>query len=108
MTIVLTLSSTIDVTLAPELITCIRYSTIETKEAARIGYNGFLFRMRTQVKTDVRTTKAVTLVRMRNKKPVISNTGKFFCFNYNVYNVYNNSVVEKIGDMTYIFYTFNV
>ena len=43
MTIVLTLSSTIDVTLAPELITCIRYSTIETKEAARIGYNGFLF-----------------------------------------------------------------
>jgi hypothetical protein len=24
-------------------IVCIRYSTIETKEAARIGYNGFLF-----------------------------------------------------------------
>jgi hypothetical protein len=23
--------------------TCVRYSTIETKEAARIGYNGFLF-----------------------------------------------------------------
>ena len=23
--------------------TCIRYSIIETKEAARIGYNGFLF-----------------------------------------------------------------
>ena len=23
--------------------TCIRYSTIETKEAIRIGYNGFLF-----------------------------------------------------------------
>jgi hypothetical protein len=22
---------------------CIRYSTIETKEVARIGYNGFLF-----------------------------------------------------------------
>ena len=23
--------------------TCVKYSTIETKEAARIGYNGFLF-----------------------------------------------------------------
>ena len=25
------------------VVTCIRYSIIETKEAARIGYNGFLF-----------------------------------------------------------------
>jgi hypothetical protein len=25
------------------LLVCIGYSTIETKEAARIGYNGFLF-----------------------------------------------------------------
>ena len=32
---------------------------------------------------------------MRKKKPVISNTGKFFCFNNNVSNLYNNSVVEK-------------
>jgi hypothetical protein len=37
------------------------------------------------------------------KKPVISNTDKFFCFNYNVSNLYNNSVVEKIYGMTYIF-----
>ena len=29
---------------------CIRYTTIDTKEADRIGYNGFLFRIRTQVK----------------------------------------------------------
>jgi hypothetical protein len=35
---------------------------------------------------------------MRKKKPVIANTGKFFCFNnklYNISNLYNNSVVEK-------------
>ena len=54
---------------------CIGYSTIETKEAARIGYNrfrfphsysgeglgvditGFFFRMSTQVKAEVRSTK---------------------------------------------------
>jgi hypothetical protein len=40
---------------------------------------------------------------MRKKKPVISNTGKFFCFNDNVSNLYNNSVVEKINGMAYIF-----
>jgi hypothetical protein len=40
---------------------------------------------------------------MRKKKPVISNTGKFFCFNNNVSNLYNNSVVEKIYGMAYIF-----
>jgi hypothetical protein len=34
---------------------CIRYSTIETKEAVRIGYNGFLFSMSTQMKTEVRS-----------------------------------------------------
>ena len=32
-------------------------------------------------------------VRMRKKKPVISNTGKFFCFNNNVSNLYN---VQKL------------
>ena len=52
------------------------YSTIETKEVARIGYNGFLFPM---------------------------STGKFFCFNNNVSNLYNNSVVVKIIGMAYIF-----
>ena len=40
---------------------------------------------------------------MRKKKPVISNTGKFICFNNNVFNLYNNSVVEKIYGMAYIF-----
>jgi len=83
--------------------TIIRYSTIETKEAALIGYNGgFFFRMSTRVKAEVRSTKAITWVRMRKKKPVISNTGNFFSFNNNVSNLYNNSVVEKINGMAYI------
>ena len=34
--------------------------------------------------------------------------GKFFCFNNNVSNLYNNSVVAKIYGMAYIFYTFNI
>ena len=52
---------------------------------------------------DSDSTKAVIWVRMRKKKPVISNTGKFFCFNNKSSNLYNNSVVEKINGMTYIF-----
>ena len=40
---------------------------------------------------------------MWKKKPVISNTGKFFCFNNNVSNLYNNSVVDKIYGMAYVF-----
>ena len=47
--------------------------------------------------------QAVTWVRMRKKKPDISNTGKFFCFNNNVSNLYNNSVVAKTYGMSYIF-----
>jgi hypothetical protein len=82
---------------------CIRYSTIDTKEADVMDIAGFFFRMSTQVMAEVRSTKAVTWVRMRKKKPVISNTGKFVCFNNNVFNLYNNSVVEKINDMAYIF-----
>jgi hypothetical protein len=59
--------------------------------------------MSTQVKAEVRSTKAVTRVRMRKKKPVISNTGKFFCFNNKVSSLYNKGVVEKIYGMAYIF-----
>jgi hypothetical protein len=40
---------------------------------------------------------------MRKKNPVISNTRKFLCFNNNVSNLYNNSVVEKIYGLAYIF-----
>jgi hypothetical protein len=60
-------------------------------------------RMSTLVKAEVRSTKAVTGVRMRKKKPAISNTGKFFCFNNNASNLYNNSVVEQIYGMAYVF-----
>jgi uncharacterized membrane protein len=48
-------------------------------------------------------TVAITWVRMRKKQLVISITGKFFCFNNNVSNLYNNSVVEQINCMAYIF-----
>jgi hypothetical protein len=34
---------------------------------------------------------------------MISRTGKFICFNNNVYNLYNNSVLAKIYGMAYIF-----
>jgi hypothetical protein len=39
----------------------------------------------------------------RNPLPGISNTGKFICFNNKVSNLYNNSVVEQIYCMAYIF-----
>jgi len=69
--------------------TSIRYSTIETKEAARIGYNGFLFPH--EYSARVRIIKAFTCVLMRKRKPVIFNT--FFCFNSNESNLYNNDVI---------------
>jgi hypothetical protein len=40
-------------------------------------------------------------VRMRQKKPLISNTGNFFCFNSNVSNLYNKGDVEKTNGMTF-------
>jgi hypothetical protein len=40
---------------------------------------------------------------MRKKKSVISNTGKLFCINNNLSNLYKNSVVEKINGMAYVF-----
>ena len=84
--------------------------------AARIGYNGFLFpheysgegrgvaapRPSPEYSCG-KSTSAFTWVLMRKKKPGISNTGKFFCFNNNVSNLYNNSVVAKIYGMAYIF-----
>ena len=76
---------------------------MKQKKRPVLDITGFFFRMGTQVKAEVRSTKYVTWVRMRKKKPVISNTGKFFYFNNNVSNWYNNSVVEKIYGMAYIF-----
>jgi hypothetical protein len=47
----------------------VRYTTIETKEADHIGYNGLLF------------------------PHDIYNTGNCFCVNSSVYNLYNNDVI---------------
>jgi hypothetical protein len=65
-----------------------------------IGYNWFRF---PHEYSGDGLGATVTWVRMRKKKPVISNTGKFFCFNNIVSNLYNNSVVEKIYGKAYIF-----
>ena len=65
------------------LFLCIRYITIETKEAAILYVTVVFFRMNTQVKVEVR---------MR-KKTVLSNTDDFFCFNSNVSNLYKNDVI---------------
>ena len=45
--------------------------------------------------------KAERLSTHSEKETVISSTVKFFCFNYNVSNLYNNSVVEKINGMAF-------
>ena len=76
---------------------------MKQKKRTVLDITGFFFRMSTQVKAEVRSTKTATWVRMRKKNSVISNTGKLFCFNNNVSNLYNNSVVEKIYGMAYIF-----
>ena len=67
------------------ILSCKRYSTVETKEAARIlDITGFFFRMNTPVKALV--------VRMR-KKSLYSIRVTPFCFNSNVSNLYNNDVM---------------
>ena len=66
---------------------------------------GFFFYMSTQVKAEVRFLfpHEYSGECRGAYKPVISSTGKFFCFNNNVSNLYNNSVVEKIYGMVYVF-----
>ena len=67
------------------------YNTIETKKVARIGHSGFIFRLITQVKNEV-----------RKKKYGMSKTGSFLCFNSNISKLYNNSIVAKTNGMTFI------
>ena len=62
------------------IIVQVRYIIIETKEFVRIGYNGFLFPHEYSGEGDT----AFTWVLVRKKKPVISNTVCFFCFNSTV------------------------
>ena len=49
--------------------------------------------MSTQVKALFVTNIGLYRVRMLKKKPVIFNTGYFFCFKSNVSNLYNNDVI---------------
>ena len=62
---------------------------LKQKNLPVLDITGFFFRIRTRVKAEVRSTKAVTRVLMRKKKPVISNTGRFFCFNSTVSYTYS-------------------
>ena len=49
----------------------------------------------------MKRTSAFIWVLMQKKKPVISNADRFFCFNNNVSNLYNNSLVEKTNGMAF-------
>ena len=75
------------------IIVQVRYIIIERKKFARIEYNGFLFPH--SYSGDGLCATNLGLHLMRKKNPVISNTGRFFCFNSTVSytcdnNVYNN------------------
>jgi hypothetical protein len=74
---------------------------LKQKKRPVLDITGFFFRMSTQVTALVLRTSAFTWVLMRKKKPVISNTGNLFCFNNNVSNLYNNSVVDKTNGMAF-------
>jgi hypothetical protein len=65
--------------------TCTGYSTIETKEAARIGYNGFLFLKSVKTyaipyifSTTLLLYKLDTLLLKQKNLPVLDITGFFF------------------------------
>ena len=63
------------------IIVQVRYIIVEKKKLPVLYITGFFFRIRTQVTALVLHTSAFTWVLMRKKKPIISNTGRFFCFN---------------------------
>jgi hypothetical protein len=99
--------------------TWVRYIIIETREFSRIGYNGFLFphsysgdglgatyaprpspeyecvHQGRHPRTNA-CTKTVTWVRMRKNKPVLSNTGRFFCFNSTVIYTCTESNIDVV------------
>jgi hypothetical protein len=63
---------------------------LKQKNLPVLDITGFFFRIRTQVTALVLRTSAFTWVRMRKRKPVISNTGRFFCFNSTVSYTYTD------------------
>ena len=66
------------------IIVQVRYIIIETKELARIGYNGLLFPHSYSGDGLGGTHIGLHLSPHAKKKPVISNTGRFLCFNSTV------------------------
>ena len=85
---------------------CIGYSTIETKEAARIGYNrfrfphsysgeglgvditGFFFRMSTQVKAEVRSTKPSPEYECGKRNPLLVNVLSILRYIFRYFKVF--------------------
>jgi hypothetical protein len=85
---------------------CIGYSTIETKEAARIGYNrfrfphsysgeglgvditGFFFRMSTQVKAEVRSTKPSPEYECGKRNPLLVNVLSILGYIFRYFKVF--------------------
>ena len=63
-----------------------------------LDITGFFFRIRTQVTALVLRSSAFTWVRMRKKKPVISNTGRFFCFNSSVSYTWPDTSVINVKE----------
>ena len=88
------------------IIVQVRYIIIETKEFARIGYNGFLFpheysfegRLGLHLSTHAEKLglHLSTQVLMRKKKPVISNTGHLFSFNSTVSYTYLQIAITNL------------
>ena len=58
---------------------------LKQKNLPVLDITGFFFRIRTRVTALVLRTSAFTWVLMRKKKPIISNTGRFFSFNSTVF-----------------------
>ena len=58
--------------------------SLKQKNLPVLDITDFFFRIRTQVTALALRTLAFTWVLMRNKKPAISNTVRFFCFNSTV------------------------
>ena len=77
------------------IIVQVRYFTIETKEVARIGYNGFLLPHSYSGDGRGITQAVLHLSTHAGKKPAISNTGPFLCFNSTVSYMYANHMFSQ-------------
>ena len=74
---------------------------LKQKKRSVLDITGFFFRMSTQVKAEGRSTKAFTWVRMQKKKPVISNTGNFFCYEFFFLCLMNLSIINTYQECTH-------